>query len=260
MSLRKKKIKIEDYDNYEEYENIDDASTINGLEDYDEVIYEDEENLDIDDDFDEDNDYSEESSSEKHIKNPKKITKIINIIFYILIILMIMVTIDVISVSRYNSGPYFAIKTATYKDGGTKVYYGLGYKVIKYHQEQGRRDMVIGSWFMSYDTDPVEVDSLDLSIEYKKNIEKTYQKFNNKFLRIIGTYKSYDKKSRKLTFGYQDPDNSYTLDIVCTLAKDTEEKEFEENQKITVIGTAKDFKPSTNKKPNTLYLSNCFAE
>lgn len=257
--MKKKKNKIEDYDEYEEYEeyeNIEDASTIKGLEDYDEILYEDEESFDsIEDDA-----YDEESSSKKHIKNPQKITKIINVIFYILIILMIMITIDVISVSRYNSGPYFAIKSATYKDGGTKVYYGIGYKVIKYHQEQGRRDMAIGSWFMSYDTDPVEVDSLDLAIEYKKNIEKTYQKFNNKFLRITGTYKDYDKKSRKLTFGYQDPDNSYTIDIVCTLAKDAEEKEFKENQKITVIGTAKDFKPSTNKKPNTLYLSNCFAE
>ena len=170
--MKKKKNKIEDYDEYEEYEeyeNIEDASTIKGLEDYDEILYEDEESFDsIEDDA-----YDEENSSKKHIKNPQKITKIINVIFYILIILMIMITIDVISVSRYNSGPYFAIKSATYKDGGTKVYYGIGYKVIKYHQEQGRRDMAIGSWFMSYDTDPVEVDSLDLAIEYKKNIEKT---------------------------------------------------------------------------------------
>ena len=43
---------------------------------------------------------------------------------------MVMVTVDVVGVSRYNKGPFFAIKTKTYNDGGTKEYYGIGYKAI----------------------------------------------------------------------------------------------------------------------------------
>ena len=38
------------------------------------------------------------------------------------------------------------IRTSIYKDGGTKEYYGLGYKVIKYNQIEGRRDTQIGLW------------------------------------------------------------------------------------------------------------------
>ena len=92
--------------------------------------------------------YSEEEfeENETNKKKYKKYKKIINIVFAVILIVLVMVTIDVISVSRYNAGPFFAIKTKTIKDGGTKIYYGLGYKVIKYNQKQGRRDRKIGSW------------------------------------------------------------------------------------------------------------------
>lgn len=261
--MRKKKIKIEDY---EDYETVEDESLLKNIEEYDEVLYEEESNssneeiIDINEENDFDEDYLEDEEDEKSIKDPKKITKIINIIFYVLIVLMIMVTIDVISVSRYNSGPYFAIKTAHYKDGGTKVYYGIGYKVIKYNQIQGRRDTVIGSWSLKYSVEPTEVDSIDLAIEYKNDTVKAYEKYNTKFLRITGTYKSYNKKNKTLTFGYTDPDGSYTLNIVCKMAKDATIKEYEKDDTITVIGTAYDFKQKDKKNPNRLYINNCFAE
>ena len=86
------------------------------------------------------------------LPDDKKIRRaklIINIIFSIIVILIIMVAIDIICVSRYNKGPFFAIPTHTYKDGGTKEYYGLGYKVIKYHQIQGRRERELGSYSLN---------------------------------------------------------------------------------------------------------------
>lgn len=265
--MRKKKIKMEDYEDYEDYDTIDQESLLKNIEEYEEVLYEDEEsfdsneeNFDIKEENDFDEDFDDDSQDKKHKKDSRKITKIINIIFYVLIILMIMVTIDVISVSRYNSGPYFAIKTAQYKDGGTKVYTGLGYKVIKYNQIQGRRDTVIGSWALKYSVEPTEVDSIDLAIEYKNDTVKAYEKYNTKFLRITGTYKSYNKKNKTLTFGYTDPDGSYTLNIVCKMAKDATIKEYEKDDTITVIGTAYDFKVKDKKNPNRLYINNCFAE
>ncbi len=265
--MRKKKIKIEDYEDYEDYDTIDQESLLKNIEEYEEVLYEDEEsfdsneeNFDIKEENDFDEDFDDDSQDKKHKKDSKKINKIINIIFYVLIILMIMVTIDVISVSRYNSGPFFAIKTAQYKDGGTKVYTGLGYKVIKYNQVQGRRDTVIGSWALKYSIEPTEVDSIDLAIEYKTETLKAYEKYNAKFLRISGTYQSYNKKNKTLTFGYTDPDGSYTLNIVCKMAKDATVKEYEKDDSITVIGTAYDFKQKDKKNPNRLYINNCFAE
>lgn len=264
--MRKKKIKMEDYEDYEDYDTIDQESLLKNIEEYEEVLYEDEESFDsneksfdIKEENDFDEDFDDDSQDKKH-KNPKKITKIINIIFYVLIILMIMVTVDVISVSRYNSGPFFAIKTAQYKDGGTKVYTGLGYKVIKYNQIQGRRDTVIGSWALKYSVEPTEVDSIDLAIEYKTDTLKAYEKYNAKFLRIPGTYQSYNKKNKTLTFGYTDQDGSYTLNIVCKMAKEATVKEYEKDDSITVIGTAYDFKQKDKKNPNTLYINNCFAE
>lgn len=75
------------------------------------------------------------------IEEKEPISKVIsNIIFIIIIALGIVIAIDVICVTKYDKGPYFAIRTKTYDDGGTEEFYGLGYKVIKYHQEQGRRD------------------------------------------------------------------------------------------------------------------------
>ena len=57
-----------------------------------------------------------EVSSPRKIRKKKKINKIsliINIVFTILIVIMLMITIDVISVARYNKGPFFAIQSTS---------------------------------------------------------------------------------------------------------------------------------------------------
>ena len=65
----------------------------------------------------------------------------------VIIVLGLLITTDILLVSKAGVGPFLAIRTKVYDDGGTKEYYGLGYKVIKYNQEIGRRDTVLGSWF-----------------------------------------------------------------------------------------------------------------
>lgn len=52
--------------------------------------------------------------------------------------------------AQQDQAPIFAITTITYKDGGTKVYLGLAYKVIRYHVIDGRQDTDFGSWFIEY--------------------------------------------------------------------------------------------------------------
>ena len=84
--------------------------------------------------------------------------------------------------AQNNKAPVFGVRTSILKDGGTKEYYGLGYKVIKYNKldvidqecldyyyeyigytdddrnlvdisdsgcvTAGRKDAVFGTWFL----------------------------------------------------------------------------------------------------------------
>lgn len=52
-----------------------------------------------------------------------------------------------------DSPPKFAIRINLYKDGGTSVYYGFGYKVIDYNQLGGRKDVVFKSLIISKGTE-----------------------------------------------------------------------------------------------------------
>lgn len=236
------------------------------LEEYDEIITMNEdssEDYDYDDiekeEFDTYEEY-EENIIEDESKKERKIKKIINIVFAILIIVMLMISIDVICVARYNTGPFFAIRTNVYDDGGSKVYYGIGYKVIKYNQVQGRRDTKIGFWTMPYSAEPTTISALDLAIEFRNKPEETSQKYYKEFLRITGTVKEADKNSNKLVLQYNDPDEKYTLEINCPMAEKDANLSFEENEEVTIIGTAQKFTLKTSKKPNSLYMSDCFAE
>lgn len=208
--------------------------------------------------------YNEESTAideyEKEKIKYKHSKKIINIVFIIIIVIMTIISIDVISISRYNKGPFFAIKTTTLKDGGTKIYYGIGYKVIKYHQVQGRRDTKIGFWTMPYATNPTNISAIDLAIEFQNHPEKTSQKYYKNFLRINGTVKKINEKKNQIIIEYKDPDKKYTLQIICPMANKEVSSSFSKNQEITVIGTAQKFSIKENNKPNTLYMSDCFAK
>lgn len=55
-----------------------------------------------------------------------------------------------LGLALFDRAPLFAVEVKTYKDGGTKVYYGLGYKVIRYHVIDGRQDTDFGTWFIQY--------------------------------------------------------------------------------------------------------------
>lgn len=205
-----------------------------------------------------DGEYDDAENTSTPLDREKKIKRKMNIIFAIIVIIMIMITIDVICVARYDVGPFFAIRTNVYKDGGTKVYYGFGYKVIKYNQVQGRRDTKIGFWTMPYSIEPTTISSLDLAIEFRNKPEETSKKYYKQFLRITGKVKKLDNKSHKITIEYTDPDEKYTLQILCSMAE-KETLAFQEQEDISIIGTAKEFKLKTKKMPNTLYMNDCFA-
>lgn len=193
------------------------------------------------------------------IEEKEPISKVIsNIIFIIIIALGIVIAIDVICVTKYDKGPYFAIRTKTYDDGGTEEFYGLGYKVIKYHQEQGRRDTKLGFWTMLYSVEPTEISALDLAIEFRNDPEKTANKYAGQFMRVTG--RIYKIKDNELILRYKDPDDAYTLKIKCPMAEKTDLSDLKEDMEITVLGTIDNFTLATEKTSNSANMSNCFTE
>ena len=172
-----------------------------------------------------------------------------------------MVTADIILVSKYDKGPFFAIPIKTYDDGGTKEYYGLGYKVIKYRQLQGRRDKVIGTWKLKYNIEPTTVQAIDLAIEFTNDENAAYQKYFKQFIRVIGTLKDIDTYNNMIVIGYEDESGKYTIDIKCNMATDYSYLEdLNLGEEITVIGTVSKYKYKTEKSKSKLYLNNVFAE
>lgn len=187
--------------------------------------------------------------------------KILNIIFTIIIVIIAIITIDYVRVAKFEYTPLFAIRTNTYKDGGTTEYYGLGYKVIDYNQIQGRRDIEIGTWNLKHNSKPIDISDIDLAIELTKDEVKTYNKYYKKFLRIKSILKDKNEKTNTITIGYNDEDGKYSVDIICKLIPEqTNISSFEKDKEINIIGTVKDYKGSTKKENKRIYIKNCIAQ
>ena len=93
----------------------------------------------------------------------KKGIKIFLIILGVIIILgLIFFAVDYSRVQKQEK-PIFCINYSTLRDGGTKTYIGLGYKVIDFNMLNGYNEMKIGSWFMQYE---------DLESEYSAYTEE----------------------------------------------------------------------------------------
>ena len=239
----KEKELLESYqeDSFEEYEELEDINE----DDHQEESFEE----------------YEEIEEKKEKKSKKKNTRLLNIVFIIIIVLISMISIDVVSVKKFAKGPFFAIPLKTYKDGGTKVYYGLGYKVIKYNQQQGRRDVVIGPWGMKYNSEVLTAEAIDLAIEFNENEAASFKKYNGKFMRITGVLNNVSVNENTITISYTDEDGKYSLNIVCDMASEKKIlNNFETDIRITAIGTVYDYHYKSPEEPATLYLKDCFAE
>ena len=81
----------------------------------------------------------------------KKILKIVGIILAIIVIIGIIFFAVDYSRANDQKSPIFCINTSVLKDGGTKEYIGLGYKVIEYCKIDGYDKIHIGTWLMKYD-------------------------------------------------------------------------------------------------------------
>lgn len=191
----------------------------------------------------------------------KKLFRLLNILLIIILIVSIMISADIVCVTKYHKGPFFAIRTHTYKDGGTKVYHGLGYKVIKYNQKIGRRDTAIGFWTMPYNTKPTSISILDLALELCNDPQTSYKKYAKKFLEVEGDVYKVDHKKNQITLRYLDDSNKYSLNIICTMAENKEK--IIVGDPVTVIGTVSNYTLRNKKDKNSvniLNMENCFAK
>ena len=95
----------------------------------------------------------------------KKVLKIVLIIIGVILILgLIFFGVDYYRVKNQEK-PIFCIENPAGEasDGGTKEYWGLGYKVIDFNMLNGYDEIKIGSWFMKYE---------DFENEYNKYTEE----------------------------------------------------------------------------------------
>ena len=208
----------------------------------------------------EEDDYEEASRTFRRV-NSSKFMKIFNVFFVIIMIIMLIISVDVIFVTKYNARPLFAIKTKTYKDGGTTEYYGLGYKVIKYNEIEGRKDTQIGFWNMKYSTEPLVIEDIDLAIEFQNKPQETANKYYKKYVMISSTIQEIDKEDNEITLEYTDQDGKYTLEIECDMASFRDALEtYKVNDQVSVKGTIYKFAVREEEDPNSVSLSSCFID
>ena len=184
------------------------------------------------------------------VEEEKKIKKISTIIMIVIIVIGVLVTTDILLVSKAHVGPFLAIRTKVYDDGGTKEYYGLGYKVIKYNQVVGRRDTVIGSWGIKYNTNPETFTIRELAY----SIINDNNNHIGEFIRLTGTISSKNNKNNTVTLKFTDDiDGKYDLTVKANLLSKNIKK-LNKNAPISLIGVIKSY---DNK---TLTIENVFAE
>ncbi len=136
---------------------------------------------------------------------------IIGIILIIFFLGIITYTIDNARISTGKT-PIVSIPLVELKDGGTKEYYGIGYKIIAYNKLNGYKKYHIGSYKLEYDDTLGEESELaDIS---KQNIEKINEKKlknivefkakeiknKNKFLSFLDAVSAKDTKKHELNF------------------------------------------------------------
>lgn len=114
----------------------------------------------------------------------KKVLRVILIILAIIVLLAVI--FFGVDYSRVNKGkqPMFCILKNEINDGGTKIYLGLGYKVIDFHTLAGFNAVKIGNWFMKYEDFDSEMKKYEIKTEkenkcyYSKTIDNTTIELN----------------------------------------------------------------------------------
>lgn len=124
----------------------------------------------------------------------KKGFKIIGIILGVIVISGIIFFIVDYNRVKKQKNPIFCIETATFLDGGTTEYIGVGYKVIDFNKLNGYDEIKIGTWFMNLDDFNDEIEVYDKKFEEQMNNEVLNKSVNfTKTYSIIADLKRTDQ-------------------------------------------------------------------
>lgn len=179
--------------------------------------------------------------------------KVLNFFLILVMAGAFLVVFDVVMVTKFNVGPIFAIKVKTYNDGGTKEYAGIFYKVIKYKQTNGRRDMVLGSYKLSYSGEVYKKSMLDLAILYRDDFTN-FSLLEGKYVVVTGKVLSVSKEKQVVKLIYEDSDNKYQTIVTFKMDKDANYDELKKGNTVKIAGVLDDY--SDNKQGININMIN----
>ena len=150
----------------------------------------------------------------------KKELKILFIVLGIIVVLGAIFFVIDYDRAKKQEKPIFCINIATYRDGGTKEYLGLGYKVIDFHTLEGFDDIKIGTWFMDYNdfNEEMKVYEEKFEKELRKN---DYNIGNDVFKATIKEIREYNGITTILIKGLESNDINYRGEFEFSVDNDT---------------------------------------
>lgn len=191
------------------------------------------------------------------IDEEKKLKKRFTIIMIVALVLGTLIFIDILVANYASVGPFLAVKVKTHNDGGTKEYYGLGYKVIKYRVKDGRNTTVVGSWTLKYDPTTKATTVEELGISFRNNSKEALKNSYKQFFIVTGKIDSIDKTNKKVVLIYEDKDGgNYTTKAEFYLKNISKLKNYSKGDTITISGTFTKYTPKKNNIVRTLSFDN----
>ena len=191
------------------------------------------------------------------IDEEKKLKKKFTIIMIVALVLGTLIFIDILVANYTNVGPFLAVKVKTHNDGGTKEYYGLGYKVIKYRVKDGRNTTVVGSWTLKYDPTTKATTVEELGISFRNNPKEALKNSYKQFFIVTGKIDAIDKTNKKVVLIYEDKDGgNYTTKAEFYLKNISKLKNYSKGDTITISGTFTKYTPKKNNIVRTLSFDN----
>lgn len=208
--------------------------------------------VEVDDNAD-DNDNSTTYTDDSNKSVGGIMLKVLNFFLILVMAGAFLVVFDVVMVTKFNVGPIFAIKVKTYNDGGTKEYAGIFYKVIKYKQTNGRRDMVLGSYKLSYSGEVYKKSVLDLAILYRDDFTN-FSLLEGKYVVVTGKVLSVSKEKQVVKLIYEDSDNKYQTIVTFKMDKDANYDGLKKGNTVKLAGVLDDY--SDNKQGININMIN----
>lgn len=238
---------------YKAESNIDSLDNNNDNSDYVSTdFYNGYDQVDEDDNAD-DNDNNTTYTDDSNKSLGGIMLKVLNFFLILVMAGAFLVVFDVVMVTKFNVGPIFAIKVKTYNDGGTREYAGIFYKVIKYKQTNGRRDMVLGSYKLSYSGEVYKKSVLDLAILYRDDFTN-FSLLEGKYVVVTGKVLSVSKEKQVVKLIYEDSDNKYQTIVTFKMDKDANYDELKKGNTVKIAGVLDDY--SDNKQGININMIN----